>query len=91
MLLFGEHSVKDGSEPVLEFAVVIVWDDEISDPIHAFSSEIGAIQVEFCEIGLSKTLDEVLLDASSGGDDSSDVLMFDKMQYYLAKSRRYEI
>lgn len=46
--LLGQHGVEDGREPVLELAVVVIWNDEIPNTIHAPLSQVGAIHAEVC-------------------------------------------
>ena len=37
--LLGEHLVKDGHDPVFEFAIVVVGDKEVADAIDALVAE----------------------------------------------------
>ena len=34
LFLFGQHGVKNRGEPVLEFAVIIIRDNEVADSVH---------------------------------------------------------
>ena len=90
-VLFRQHSVQQRHEPVLKFAVVLVRYDEISDTIHAFSSQIGTIQPKVGQIGVTETFDEILLDPACGGDNGSNMLVFHEMQDDFTKARRNKI
>ncbi len=37
-LLFGKHLIQNGSKPVFKLAVIVVWHNQISYPIHSASS-----------------------------------------------------
>ena len=83
LLLFGKHLVQYGHEPIFEFAVVVVGDDEVADAIHASATEICAIEIKVGEVGLSQAFDKVLFNAASRSDEGSDMLVLDKVQDYF--------
>ena len=85
-LLLCKHRVQYGCQPVLEFAVVIVRHDEVSNTVHAASAQVCAVEGEISEIGFAETFDEVLLDAAGGGDEARDVLVLHEVQNDFAKA-----
>ena len=76
-LLLLQHLVKDGNNPVLKGAIVVIRNHEISYSVETFLAQIRAVSTKRCKIGIAEALDEVLLDAACGGDDRVDVLVFD--------------
>ena len=79
LVLLLEHLVEDGHEPVLELAVVVVWHNEVSDAVHPTATEGRAVEGKVREVGLAEAFDEVLLDPACGGDECTNVLVFDEM------------
>lgn len=90
-LLLRKHRIQYRRQPVLEFAVIVIRHDEVANTIHAASTQVRTIEEEVTEIRRGKTLDEVLLDATSGCNDARDVLVLHKVQDYFAEARGDEI
>lgn len=64
-----QHGVENRDEPILEFAVVVVWYNEVPNTIEAPSSKIRAIHMEIGEVCFPKTLDEIFFYSPCGRDD----------------------
>lgn len=91
LLLFGKHGIENGHEPVLEFAIVVVGDDEVPDAVHATAAEVSTVHIEVGEVSLAKALDEILFDTASSGNQSGDVLVFGKVEDEFAQTGGNEI
>lgn len=63
-LLFSNHLIQNGSEPVFELAIVVVRHNEISYPVHPASSQVCAVQIKISKVCLPKALYEIFLDAA---------------------------
>jgi len=90
-LLLYKHGVQNRGEPILKLAVVVIWDNEISDAIHALLPQFGTVQVEIRQVSLTQTFDKVLFYPTCCCDESSHMSKFDKMENDLAQSRRNQI
>jgi hypothetical protein len=75
--LLGQHGVKDGGKPILKLAIVVVGNDEVSDPIHSALAQIGAVEIEISQVGFSETFNKILLDSTGGRDEGRHMLVFD--------------
>ena len=53
LALFPKHVVHYRHEPVLELAVVVVWDYEVTDAVHAASTQVGTVKIEVSEVSLA--------------------------------------
>lgn len=84
--LLRKHRVQYRRQPVLEFAVVVIRHDEVTNTIHTTSAQVRAIKEEIGEIGFAKAFDKVLLDAAGGGDDAGDVLVLHEVQNDFAEA-----
>ena len=91
LLLLGKQAVQDRNQPVLERAVVVVWDDEVADPVHALFAQSRAGHAEGAEVRLRQALDEVFLDAASRRHDGGDVLVLDEVADRLAQAGRDQV
>ena len=91
LFLLSEHSIQDRRQPVFEFAVIVVWNDEIAYAVHASPPQVCAIQVEVRKIRLSEAFDEVFLDPAGCGHDRADMFVLYEVQDDLAKSGRDEV
>jgi hypothetical protein len=91
LLLFRKHSVQYGSEPIFKFAIVIVGDDKIADPIHPLLAQVGAFELELAKVSLPQTFDKIFLNPTSSGHKHFNVFMFHKMQNHFTYSRWDEI
>lgn len=89
--MFGKHCVKDGDDPIFEFAVVVVGDDEITDTIHAGFTQCGTVKVESAHVGRGETFDEIFLDPAGGCDNGGDVGMLSEVAEGFAKARGDEV
>jgi len=74
-LLFSQHSIQDGCEPILEFTVIIVWNDEVSNTVHTTLPQFSAIEMEICQVGLSEAFDEIFFDAACCRDKDRDMFV----------------
>ena len=82
---------ENGDNPVLELAVVVVWNQQVSDAIHALLPQLGAVQIEVGEIGFPKTLDKVFFDAARRGHDCRDMLVLDEVEDDFAEAGGDEV
>ena len=62
-LLFLQHGIQNGIHPILEFAVIVVGHDEVSDAVHTSVSKIRPTQVKVTQVGFAEALDKVLFNA----------------------------
>ena len=91
LLLLGKQAVQDRNQPVLERAVVVVWDDEVADPVHALFAQSRAGHAEGAEVRLGQAFDEVFLDAAGRRHDGGDVLVLDEVADRLAQAGRDQV
>lgn len=59
-LLLLQHGIQNGIHPILEFAVIVVGHNEVSDAIYTSVSKIRPTQVEVAQVGFAEALDKVL-------------------------------
>lgn len=71
-LLFFEHFIQNGHDPILELAIVIIGYQQISDPVDALISQRPSVQSEIADESRGQTLDEVFFDAAGRGHDTVD-------------------
>lgn len=90
-LLLFEHLVEDGHYPVLKLTIVGIGDDEVAYAVEALASQTGALELEAAHEGRGQALDEVLLDATGGGDDGRDVAVLDEVAQGATQARRDEV
>ena len=60
------HLLNYGDHERLEFAIIHVWNNKVSDSIEALHPESLAIKVEVPDVMRGETLHEVLLNTTSG-------------------------
>lgn len=82
-----QRLIEDGVNPVLEFAVVVIGDNKVSNAIEATFSELGSVKGEACNPGISEAFNKVLLDTSSGGDNGIDHFVLDEVTNGFAHAR----
>lgn len=89
--MLGEHSIKDGSQPVFELAIIVVRNDEIPNTIHAPLPQVRAVEIKLSEVGLAETFNEIFLDSSSGGNENGYMLVLHKIKKHFTQARGYQI
>lgn len=75
LLLLLQHVVQDGHHPVLEIAVVVVRDKQVSRAVDSLHAQVAAVQIELTNVELGHALDEVLLNSSASSDNHINLLM----------------
>jgi len=68
-LLLCEHAIKNGCDPVLELAIVVIGHEHVANPVQALFAQCPPIKVKISKIRVSKALDKVLLHTTSRGDN----------------------
>lgn len=90
-LLLFQHLVENRDDPVFESAVIVVWDNEITDAVQTLLAQVGAWGAEGSHVCVAETFDEVLLNATSSGDDGGNVLVLNQPAEDTAEAGRDEI
>jgi hypothetical protein len=88
------HLIEEGHDPVLKLAIVVVRDEQVSDPVQPPPPQSCAVVVELApgsEEGRTETLDQVFLDAACGGDEARDVVVLDEEADHFAQAGRDEV
>ena len=78
-LLLLQHGIQNGIHPVLEFAVVVVGNDEVPDAVHTSAPKICPTQVEVSQVSFAKALNKVLFNPSRSRHEHRDVFVLYKV------------
>ena len=89
--LLLQQGIQDGIQPILEFTIVVVGNDEVPDVVDTPVPKIGPAQVKVTQVSFSEALDKVLFDPSGGRHGYGDVFVLDKVTYDLAQTGRDEV
>ena len=85
-VLLAAHRIENRHHPIFKLAIVVVWDEQVADPVQTLLAQRRAVQVESAQIRRPEALDKVFLDAARSCDDRRDVLVLDKEVDHLAES-----
>ena len=76
-----QHGLKNWHDPILEGAVIVVWDQQVADPVDVLFSKILVIFIEAGTVSSSKDFDDVLFNGTSCSNDSVDmIVLYDKAE-----------
>lgn len=62
-----QHGIQYRHAPVLKLDIVVIWHNQVADPVQAPLTQHAARKVEVPDVGVSQTLDEVFLHTPCSG------------------------
>lgn len=84
-LLFLQHLIQDGDQPIFKCTVVAVRDDEVADAVQSFGTQPSARGGKGAHVGGSQAFNEIFLHSASRGDNGGDVTVADQVADGVSK------
>lgn len=85
--LFLQQLVKNGNDPILKFAIIVIRDQQVANAVQTFGAQLSTRKKEITFVCGRKAFYKIFFDTTSCGDHHIHHTMLDEVANYVPDTR----